>query len=54
MLREIDFTFVAVVPIKVRLIVIDNRQHDKRIRIKQGASNALRPTTWGPESLRGS
>lgn len=37
----------AALSIKVRLIVIDNGQHDKRIRMKQGAANVLSLTVWG-------
>lgn len=37
----------AVVPIKVGLIVIDNRQHDKKSNIKQGAIDVFKLTTWG-------
>lgn len=36
----------AAQPIKVGLIVIDNRQHDKRFSMNQGTINTFKLTTW--------
>lgn len=41
----------AAQPIKIGLIVIDNRQHDKRFNMKQGAIHTFKLTTWGTPAL---
>lgn len=41
----------TVVSIKVGLIVIDNRQHDKRGSMTQGASNDFKVMAWSTGAL---
>lgn len=53
MLREINFTSVGIVPPKVRLIVIDKGQHDKRSHKNQSAINIFKLTAWGTAASRG-